>query len=305
LHATFCNANADTLVQDTLVQFVGPTAASALAGIPLAHGGLYFPQAGWLNPPAICTRLLAHPNIQVHTQSDARELRRENNHWLVVDAAQQVLARAPVVVIASAYNALGFSQTAGLPIKSIRGQVSYLPANPLSRQLRTVLCSEGYLAPAVDDQHCAGATFNLRDERRELRTEDHQTNLDNLACHSAELAAAFAETAPETLNGRVAFRCATRDYLPLLGPAPKAEDFMEDYAPLRKNAKAGIAAAGSYWPGLYLNLGHGSRGLAYTPLCAELLAAQINNEPLPTTRDLALALNPARFIIRDLMRNKI
>ena len=65
-----------------------------------------------------------------------------------------------------------------------------------------------------------------------------------------------------------------------------------------------LAKPGSYLPGLYLNIGHGSRGLAYCPLSAELLAGVINNEPLPMARELANALNPARFLIRDLIKNR-
>lgn len=61
---------------------------------------------------------------------------------------------------------------------------------------------------------------------------------------------------------------------------------------------------GVYYKGLFINIGHGSRGLAYTPLSAELLAAQINQEVLPLPRELANALNPARFLIRDIIKNK-
>src|SRR5690625_5319737 len=70
-----------------------------------------------------------------------------------------------------------------------------------------------------------------------------------------------------------------------------------DYAPLRKDAQTALPIAGDYWPGLYLNVGHGSRGLAYTPLSGELLAAQIAAEPQPVSRQLSRALNPARFLI--------
>jgi tRNA 5-methylaminomethyl-2-thiouridine biosynthesis bifunctional protein len=205
-----------------LVRFVDADEASALAGVPLTHGGLFFPKAGWLKPPALCTALLDHPAIQVHIKCDAGELHRENGNWLVTDRAGGLLARAPVVVVANAREALAFQQTASLPIQSIRGQVSYLPANELSKNLRTVLCSEGYLSPATDGLHCAGATFNLRDDNRELRTHDHQTNLDNLACHSVELAASFAHSDPETLDGRVGFRelCRRGDEVAGLGASP-------------------------------------------------------------------------------------
>jgi glycine/D-amino acid oxidase-like deaminating enzyme len=39
------------------------------------------------------------------------------------------------------------------------------------------------------------------------------------------------------------------------------------------------------------------RGLVWAPLCAEILAAQLNGEPTPVERDLAAALDPARFFL--------
>jgi tRNA 5-methylaminomethyl-2-thiouridine biosynthesis bifunctional protein len=56
--------------------------------------------------------------------------------------------------------------------------------------------------------------------------------------------------------------------------------------------------------GLFVNTAHGSRGLTSTPLAAELLASQLCGEPLPLTPRLHRALSPARFIIRDLCRNR-
>ncbi|HEY7774749.1 MAG TPA: hypothetical protein VIC26_16305, partial [Marinagarivorans sp.] len=61
---------------------------------------------------------------------------------------------------------------------------------------------------------------------------------------------------------------------------------------------------GAHYPNLFINVGHGSRGLAYTPLAGELLASIINGEPLPIDETLYCHLHPARFIIRDLIRNK-
>src|SRR5690606_36639208 len=103
----------------------------------------------------------------------------------------------------------------------------------------------------------------------------------------------------------VSFRCTTPDYLPIVGPVAQADAMIERFAPLRRDAKATINAPGICHPGLFINVGHSSRGLAYTPLCAELLASLIANHPLPVPRDLIQALHPARFLIRDLRRNQI
>ena len=56
--------------------------------------------------------------------------------------------------------------------------------------------------------------------------------------------------------------------------------------------------------GLYVNSGHGSRGLITAPLCGELLAAWLNDEPLPLPRAVAEACHPNRFLLRKLIRGQ-
>lgn len=292
---------------DQVVKFVSAEQASELAGIPLNQDGLFFPQAGWINPRKLCAHLVKHANISVEFNQPIQQLHHEDCTWVVTTEKGAEL-QAPVVIIASAKDALQFEQANHLPVKTIRGQVTYIPEQHLSLSnsasppfLKTVVCAEGYISPAQDGVFCTGATFNLKDSTTETRILDHKTNLDNLRTHIPVL---DVNVEPETLSGRVAFRCSLPDYLPCVGPLPIVDRIIEDFSPLRKNARAGITASGSYFPGLYINIGQGSRGLAYTPLCAELLAALINNEPCPLSRDLVNALHPARFLIRDLIRNK-
>jgi len=283
-----------------LVEFVSAETASQLAGISLAQSGLFFPEAGWIDPRKLCAHLIDYPNIQVEYSFEVAQLNRVETGWLVQSNKGDVQT-AQVVVIASAKDALTFEQANHLPIKSIRGQVTYIPQESTEATLKTVVCAEGYISPAQDGVFCTGATFNLKDTETATRTSDHQTNLDNLREH---LPAFSMGVEAAELSGRVAFRCSLPDYLPCVGALPLVDKLVEDFAPLRKNARAGITTRGSYWRGLYINIGHGARGLAYTPLCAELLAAQINNEPIPIPRELVNALNPARFVIRDLTRSK-
>ena len=80
---------------------------------------------------------------------------------------------------------------------------------------------------------------------------------------------------------------------------------MQKFADLRNNARQTIDSGGPVMPGLYVNTGHGSRGLTSTPLVAECLASTILGEPLPLSRHLQRALIPARFLVRDLKRGKI
>ncbi len=57
-------------------------------------------------------------------------------------------------------------------------------------------------------------------------------------------------------------------------------------------------------PGLHLLTGLGSRGLCSAPLCAELLASQLCDEPQPLSTLLIGQLAPGRFARRQLRKGK-
>ncbi|RYY76006.1 MAG: bifunctional tRNA (5-methylaminomethyl-2-thiouridine)(34)-methyltransferase MnmD/FAD-dependent 5-carboxymethylaminomethyl-2-thiouridine(34) oxidoreductase MnmC [Gammaproteobacteria bacterium] len=284
---------------DALVKFVNEDQASEICNTRLKHDGLFFPTAGWINPRKLCAYLVDHPNIQVEYGFNVNTIELANSQWKI-NSHHEKTETSEVLIIASAKDALHFEQSAHLPIKSIRGQTTFFARTPEAPQLNTVVCAEGYIAPPQNGIFCVGSTFNLKDTETVLRDRDHQTNLENLITYLPE----FERAAFDNLDGRVAFRCSLPDYLPCVGALPEVDKFVENFAPLRKNSRAGITTGGSCLPGLYINLGHGARGLAYTPLAAEILASQINDEPLPIPQELVNSLSPARFVIRDLIRSK-
>jgi len=54
--------------------------------------------------------------------------------------------------------------------------------------------------------------------------------------------------------------------------------------------------------GLYMNAGHGSRGLSYAPISSEIIAAYITGEIPPVEPDLVWAIDPRRYPVRDFRR---
>ncbi|MCW8196620.1 bifunctional tRNA (5-methylaminomethyl-2-thiouridine)(34)-methyltransferase MnmD/FAD-dependent 5-carboxymethylaminomethyl-2-thiouridine(34) oxidoreductase MnmC [Proteobacteria bacterium 005FR1] len=294
---------------DDFLRFVDARQASELAGVDIDHPALFFPQLGWMRPARLCRALLDHPNIELHCKTRVQSLQFEaaESRWQLLDQDGQTVASAPKVVIANACDARRFSPTGQLPLKAIRGQVSYFDGERLP--LRTVICGEGYIAPAIscgtERLQSFGATFTLREQRREVLEADHRQNLAKLSASLPSAASGLHNLNPSDLRGRAAFRCTTPDYLPLVGAVPDFAAFVETFRLLCKSARASIPAAGPCLPGLYVNVGHGSRGLAYTPLSAALLAAQMTGDLLPVSRELAVALHPARFIIRDLIRRRL
>jgi tRNA 5-methylaminomethyl-2-thiouridine biosynthesis bifunctional protein len=281
------------------------SAAEVKAGITLPAGGLFYPEAGWVHPPALCNLLSQQPNIRLQLHQQALELRRDGDSWQAWNG-EQLLASASVVVLASAAEIKGFAQAAHLPLKRIRGQISRLPATKASRALSTVVCAEGYIAPPRLDEHTLGASFDFNSDDLTLNSADHASNLQLLDEISPELSCALnaAVLDPEQLQGRAAFRCTSPDYLPIVGPLADAAAFAEAYAVLSKDARQVPETPCPWLDGLYINSGHGSRGLITAPLSGELIAAWLNDEPLPVPADVAQACHPNRFALRALIRNK-
>lgn len=288
-----------------LAQVLDAGMAAEKLGAQPALGGYWFPGSGWLRPPAVCRAMLASPLIELREHCGPLALAADQGRWRAVDETGTTIASAQIAVLCTGTGSTAFDATRYLPLQSIRGQTSYLPATDASRRLRAAFCHKGYISPAREGVHCIGASFKLRDNSVQIRAAEHRENVDKLASALPQWADDLARLDPGTMAGRVGFRCASPDYLPVAGPVPRRTDFLHTYGALRKNAKQLIDSRGDYMRGLYINTAHGSRGLSSAPLCAELLASMICREPPPLSSELSRALSPARFLIRDLARNRV
>lgn len=272
-----------------LARIVSEHEASAISGRSLSEPMLHFPRSGWIAPQALCQALLSHPNITL--VADVFERLVPSNASLQVRCASQNLT-ADCVVFAAGTDTKNLARDALLPTKAIRGQTTQIPA---INTIKSALCHEGYIAPAVNGQHCIGATFDLDDKDTNPRSASDQENL-------TKLEAFLSITQGRVLGQRVGFRCTTPDYLPIVGPLPNNDALHNVYQPLKFDGKRIIPHACPTQAGVYVLTGLGSRGLTYGPLAGEFLASLINQEPLPLATELVKALSPARFAIRQLKR---
>jgi tRNA 5-methylaminomethyl-2-thiouridine biosynthesis bifunctional protein len=258
--------------------------ASAMLGGPAPDGAWLFPRAGWAEPASICNVMLDACGGALTRRFGVGDVRlqREQGQWNVLDAGGALVARAPVVIVANGTGARQLVQTDALPLSGIRGQVTHLAEGALP-VLSFVLCREAYLTPPVKGWHSLGASYD-DDADSALRQSSQDENLAKIRSLLAD--PTLALDAP--LAGRVGFRCVAPDRLPLVGALPDG-DAGERIERLRDVAR---------YPGLYGLLGYASRGLTWAPLAAELLASQLDGEPLPLEAELAGALDPARFLVR-------
>ena len=284
-------ANLAILADLYKLQVLNANVASEIAGITLKMGGLYFPQAGWVKPAGLCEALCSLVLINKKITTNALKIEKITNHWRVTDA-QNNKFQADIVVICNANDIKQFAQCSSIEITSVRGQVNFFAANKQSKNVSTIICSNHSLSPAVDGTHSIGTSYAPNDTNPEISAVDTQNNLNALRAIAPEI---YQNIDQNFVYGRVAWRSATPDYMPLAG------QLLDDEKLRAKPPRYNANAADLPWlQGLYVNAGHGSKGMITAPLCGELIACLICNTALPTEIKLASKLNPSRFLLRAL-----
>jgi tRNA 5-methylaminomethyl-2-thiouridine biosynthesis bifunctional protein len=280
------------------VRWLDADAAGARIGAPTPHGGWLFGQGGWARPASLCEAMLnaCGERLQRMFAAEAMVLQRADDEWRVHGEDGAVIAQAPTVVLAGGASAVRIAQAAELPLSALRGQVTHLAADGGAQvappRLSLVVCREAYVTPPSNGVVSAGATYD-NDDDPALRASSQLENLTRLAeiIPGAQVAA-LADSAP--LAGRVGFRCAAPDRLPLAGALP-------DYPSAGRLERLRDVPR---HPGLYGLLGYASRGLIWAPLMAELLVSQLENTPPPLETMLVDALDPGRFLLKQRRRSQ-
>lgn len=254
---------------------------------------LFFPKAGVIDPPAYCAAL-ARDAALVEARAVTVELCADG---AVVRLADGRAIEADAVVIANGADALRFAQARTLPLARVAGQIDWFadaPAPAIAQAFGP------YAAPAPRGGAVIGATYEKLGptESPRTRVEATRANIDAVARALPDLAVALD---PARASPRASVRCQTPDRLPLAGPAPDFDAYGAHFDDLRLG-KARDYPEGRLIPRLYFLTGLGSRGLVTAPLCAAMIIAEMTGAPAPVEHDIAEALHPARFFIRDLKR---
>jgi len=270
-------------------QYVTREEACTRAGVAVAAGGIWFPEAGWLRPTSLARVALAACGASLETRygRSAAALERDGERWIVRDTEGKPIAAAPVVVLANAGEALQLAPSRHLRLRRVRGQISYLQAGAFEPPHAVVLRG-GLVLPPVEGLCVLGATYDFDDDNPQPRLEGHVANLERL---ERILPGAARGVDPAALAGRVGFRTVAPDRLPLVGA-------LADESTSTPDEITGL-------PGLYGAFAYASRGILWASLAAELLASRIEGEPLPVEGALADAVDPGRFVKRALRRGEV
>lgn len=279
---------------------VDAAAAQKHAGMPLApnvRGGLWFPNAGWVRPDALCRRLIARSGARLHP-TVVNTLQRHGRCWRL-ECANGQTADYGQVVFACAEQATALCGDLP-PMDITRGQITGFQANGSIAQPDCVICGEGYVMPACNNRLHTGGIFTRHSNDSKARPADDRANHDTLAAFAPML----ARQLDSPVAGRAAFRSNSYDRLPFAGPVPDTTAWRSHYADLAVDARKAPDEPGTHQPGLWASLAHGANGLVSAPLVAETLASRLANEPMLLPLSQLDALHPGRWLIRELIHGR-
>lgn len=286
------------------VEPVDAAEASRRAGVPLRRGGWWLPRAGSADPDALRAAWTT-AGVDVIADAEVACIVRRAGGWAAVDADGRPLGEAPIVLLAPGAQPLhvrvGAAHARPVPLAELLG--------PAGLQRRTGTTTVATLPPAAVPRCTVGGDGHAVpiDATRLLlgppgTPDDDAPAVEDTALRAwrrwAELLAA-PPPMPRLDPGRAGTRSSTRDHLPLVGPVPDPEAIRAlRAAGARRDDRAPLPSL----DGLWLATAFGGRGLLWSVLAAELLAARLAGEPAPLEADLARRLEPDRFLRHALRR---
>ena len=259
--------------------------------IPCDQPAVWHAQAAWLKPAQLVRAWLAQPGVTFQGNAHVTALRRNGDDWELLNDQGQLLARANRVVFANAGGALPLLETLQtsqpdldlhvkqLPLMhGVRGLLSWAmhPGTPDAAFPPFPVNGAGSVIPAIPVEGGAawfiGSSYQPDNKPESPDAKNHAANLGRLHQLLPSLGQMLAPQFTDgSLNTFKSTRCVTADRLPVVGPLYRAAQ-----------------------PSLWMCAGMGSRGLSFSVLCAELLAARWGAEPLPLDAGLAQSLDTLR-----------
>lgn len=266
----------------------GSEAQTLAAGLPAQAQTLWHRMAAWLQPRRLVQAQLATSGISVAWQTQVAQLRHQHGQWQALDAQGTLLGQAPVLVVAGGYDTLELLKpfTQAIALNPLRGQISMgridALAENLEAQLPTVPVNghgsfiTGVPLPAElggQPGWYLGSTFERACTEAVLRPQDHMANHLRLATLLPALSEPMRSGfEPDHVLGWAGLRCTLPDRVPAVGAVDHEK-----------------------YPGLMVCAGMGARGISLSVLCGELIAAELEGEPLPLEPALAQRLKAERF----------
>ncbi|WP_135078233.1 bifunctional tRNA (5-methylaminomethyl-2-thiouridine)(34)-methyltransferase MnmD/FAD-dependent 5-carboxymethylaminomethyl-2-thiouridine(34) oxidoreductase MnmC [Terasakiella sp. SH-1] len=274
--------------------------ASEKIGIEAQNAGLWFANAGCLEPEKLCKKI--SENIPSSFDVNIDHISQADGRW-IVKSGGGIVFEGDAVVLATAGENSALNDFCTLPMGGRRGQVSYVQATDKTSKLRHAITGGGYMIPAYEREHIVGATFERWSDffdygYKEVSEEGHVRNREKLNTFMPDIE-------PEIRDGRSSIRAMTSDHLPIVGPVFSQDWYVEAYEALKHGPRGGDFVDAQYVEGLYVMCGLGARGVQTAPLLADILSSYIDGTACPIENTYREALHPARFLIRDIRKGRL
>lgn len=272
------------------VQALSAEEAGSVAGRTLPSPAWFYPGGGWVVPAELAAYHLraAGACAQLRTGVDVASIHPITGGWQLRDARHMLLAESAMVVLANAGEAWRLLGEPAWDVAWTRGQLSIAGSGCLTLP-RVPVAGSGYLLPEVGGLAIFGASSRAGDFDPQVRHADHVHNIAQLE----RLIGGSSGLHADHLRGRTAWRFGAYDKLPVVGAVPIPEP-----GGVRLDQPRLVPRL----PGLHVLTALGSRGIAWSILGAQVLAAGIAGAPVPLDAGLIDAIDPARFVSRRARR---
>ncbi|AGH81117.1 bifunctional 5-methylaminomethyl-2-thiouridine-forming enzyme methyltransferase/FAD-dependent demodification enzyme [Psychromonas sp. CNPT3] len=292
------NAN----LPEELVHYVDAKKTNNIAALKIDQDALFYPLGGWLSPKqlvnAIFKQACSQGNVTIKLQHKLQSFTKKDNSWQLHFTHKTT--SHPLLILACAMQTLDFKQCFALPFSAARGQVTHIDPTEKLKNLRVTLCHAGYLTPANGQKHCMGATFKRHQNNVNFMASEQQENKKKLE-KSLRQKSWIKAINIDHKEAHVGIRCTTRDHFPYVGSIANyslTRELNENKAQDHK-----IKSAKPH-ENLFILSGLGSRGLVSAPILSELLASQINAEPLPLSLKILESMQIDRQWLSYLRKGK-
>lgn len=254
------------------VRYLSPAEVAEVAGTPISRPGVFFPTAARVQPQALLSTLAATPGVTV-LPAKVGSIQWQADRWLVRDAAGHVLGAAPQVVLSCGVHVRTILADSDLlesgsrvaSLHALGGEITLIPQRAVEGGPRCIVGGDGYVLPALGGWCVTGSSYVHGAVSVDVTPEGAAANVRRAAnlLGQSGLPAKLSKVA---LPGWGGWRAVLPGRLPAIGPIISSR-------------------------GLWVTTGYASRGLTWSCLAADLIAAALEGEPLPLEIDLMAAMD--------------
>jgi tRNA 5-methylaminomethyl-2-thiouridine biosynthesis bifunctional protein len=240
------------------MHIINPHEATKISGIDLSYSALFLPKSGTVSPKLLTHYFCSFADTRISLNfADLSDL----EHF---DA----------VILATGYRSKNFPAAAFLPLRPVRGQVTYAACSSASLRQKTAICYGGYAAPVSNscDDMVIGATFNRGNDTANIQPQDDVQNLQKLQSFIPQY-----NDSLRIVKNWAGVRTTSPDHMPIIG---MIEPAVETNTPL------------------FISTAHGSHGILSSLLGAKILCSMITNtvqHKICTDLPVMQCISPKRF----------